>query len=490
MKTKKELQDHTLSAPASGPGPASESPRVFVVDDEPLVLRTLDAVLAKAGCKVSAFASAEEVLAAVRADAPVDLLLSDLYLPGTDGLELLQEFKALRPDVPVLMLTGAPDTGTAVKAMNLGAAHYLIKPVNTQELQLVVLRTLETARTRAENLRLRLQLSGKATEIPPLVWKSAPMRLVMEQINRLVDLDTTLLITGENGTGKELLAQHVHRQSQRVDGPFVPVNCGAIPRDLLESELFGHRKGAFTGAIAESRGLFEEARGGTLFLDEVGELPLDMQVKLLHALDSHEVRAVGDVRGRQVDLRVIAATNRDLEDAVAKAQFRQDLYYRLNVFRIWLPPLRERGDDIFLLARFFLRESALRFNRPVRDFTPAALEALTAHRWPGNIRELSNAVQRAVVLCGAGLVDAVHLKFEEGSQAELAAAVNEAAGPSDPVDLNLKAALERSRTEIEQRYIRLALAQTDGNRSQAARLLGISYRALLYKLKDLGSGKV
>jgi len=481
-----EPEDISGPTRTDSPNPLSDTsmPHVAIVDDEPMVLSSLAKMLSRAGYRVSSHGSAEEVLAAIHDGAIIDLLLSDLRMPGTDGVELLKKFKALCPDTPVLMLTGAPDAATAVEAMNYGAAHYLIKPVKNKELQLVVHRTLEAARTRAENRRLRMELFESTSQRPPMLWKSVTMRRVVEQISRLADLDATVLITGENGTGKELLAHHLHLLSERARSPFVPVNCGAIPRDLLESELFGHRKGAFTGAVTDNAGLFEEARGGTLFLDEVGDLPLGMQVKLLHALDTHQVRAVGDVKSRKVDLRIIAATNRNLEKDVSEGNFRQDLYFRLNVFRICLPPLRERQEDICLLARHFLKDSAARFNRPVRDFTPAALEVLMSHHWAGNVRELSNAIQRAVILCGAGLVDAVHLQLDGATPGLAAGGETMVAEEMIPDDLNLKAALERSREKIEKRYILEALKQTDGNRTRAAHLLGISYRALLYKLKN------
>jgi len=510
MTKKKEVRvpgdrspNRMMSASAGGPEPALpadqsftgsldtpantthlESAHVVVVDDEPLVLRTLEKVLTWAGFLVSAFDSAGEALSAINSGIAVDLLLTDICMPEIDGLELLRKFKADHPDVPVLILTGSPNNTTAIEAMNHGAAHYLIKPVNADELQVVVRHTLESSRTRKENLRLQSQLCGVAANTPPMLWKSAPMRRVMEQVKRLADLDTSVLITGENGTGKELLAQHLHRQSSRTEAPFVPINCGAIPRELLESELFGHKRGSFTGAISNHRGLFVEAQAGTLFLDEVGDLPLDMQVKLLRALDTRQIRAVGDTQSRSVDLRIIAATNRNLEEAVSRRLFRQDLYYRLNVFRVLLPPLRERQEDIPLLARYFLRQSASSFNRPVRDFTSTAMQSLLTYSWPGNVRELSNAVQRAVVLCGAGLVDAVHLLFEQTDADGVTYSADLPDQPSEPQDLNLKAALEKSRSEIEPQYIRLALERSEGNRTRAAKLLGLSYRALLYKLKD------
>ncbi len=462
------------------PGP------IYIVDDEPLVRRSLSAVLRSTGHEIATFASARETLDALAGDGRVDLIIADVRMPGMDGVEMLREAKRLRPDVPVLMLTGAPDTKTAIEALKVGAAHYLIKPVHSEELLLVVERTMEATRVRRENQRLRRRHAGLANH-GTILWQSSAMAHLMDHVDRLADIDATVLITGENGTGKELLANYLHHHGNRSAAPFVPVNCGAIPTELLEAQFFGHRKGAFTGASSDSPGLFREAHGGTLFLDEVGDLPRAMQVKLLRAIETRDIRPIGESRSITVDVRIIAATNRDLDQMVRLGEFRQDLFYRLNVFHTAMPPLRERGEDIALLARFFLRQFASRFSRPVRDFTPKAIDALMSYAWPGNVRELSNVVQRALVLCGAGLIDEVHLQLGSGADPSVGDVERLATSVlDDDGDLDLKAALDRSRRQVECRYIRRALQVTGGNRTRAAVLLGISYRSLLYKINSYG----
>ena len=381
--------------------------KILLVDDERNVHYSLQRALGEAFRIISAF-SGEEALQKLSSEKP-QLILLDVKLPGADGLETLQRIKAMDRDVPVILLTAYGTTETAITAMKHGAYDYLLKPVDIASLRGMM--------TKALHLRALTEPNGHALMLPestqatPLLGRSVAMQDLYKMIGRVAPTDTTVLLSGESGTGKELVARAIHQHSLRADGPWVALNCAAIPEPLLESELFGHEKGAFTGAIERKPGSFEEASGGTLFLDEAGELPLAVQAKLLRALQEKEIRRLGGRESLPIDVRIIAATNRDLEAAVARAEFREDLYYRLNVIHLHLPPLRARQEDIPLLAQHFLTRYSRELERPVGGFAPEALEALSAHTWPGNVRELENTMKQALMTCRGYLITAEDLRF-------------------------------------------------------------------------------
>jgi two-component system response regulator AtoC len=397
-------------------------------------------------------------------------------MPRMDGLALLREVQRLQPGVTVIVMSAYGSHEMAIEAMKAGAYDFVSKPFRPDEVVLVLRKAEERERLARENRRLRTEL---ASEYGPsnLVGASEPMQEVLRQLRKVAPQKTTVLVTGESGTGKELVARALHELSPRAAFPFVAVNCGAIPSELIESELFGHAKGAFTDASRAKKGLVEEADGGTLFLDEIGELPLALQPKLLRFLEDEEVRPLGDVRARKVDVRVVAATGRDLRGAIAAGQFREDLFYRLEVVALRLPPLRERPGDIPVLAAHFLaRHARLRPELAGMSLSAEAGEALLAHRWPGNVRELEHAVERAVVLADGPVIR------EEDLPDTVRAPP--AAPPASRVHGTLS--VKRETRALEEQLIRAALQRTGGNRTRAAELLELSYRALLYKIKEYG----
>jgi two-component system response regulator AtoC len=405
-------------------------------------------------------------------------VLTDVRMPGMGGLALVRELQRTTPDLLVVVMSAYGTHDTAIEAMKAGAYDYLGKPFKPDDVVLVLRKAEERERLARENRRLRRELAG-AFPLDGLVGTSEAMQEVVRQLRRVAPQKTTVLLQGESGTGKELLARGLHDLSPRAGFPFVAVNCGAIPAELLESELFGHLKGAFTDARRDKKGLAAEADGGTLFLDEVAELPLGLQVKLLRFLQEEEIRPVGDTRARKVDVRVVAATGRDLDREVKEGRFRDDLYWRLNVVALRLPPLRERPGDIPALAAHFLaRFARLRPELPGLSFSEPALEALAAHRWPGNVRELEHAVERAVVLAEGPQIGEDDLP--DTLRAPLAAPAVALPGET----LSVKRAVRA----VEEQLIRAALERTGGNRTRAAELLELSYRALLYKIKDYGLG--
>jgi len=452
------------------------SERILIVDDDEGLRESLELVLASEGYEVSSAADADGALRAIEA-APVDVVLCDLRMPGQDGLELLPQLARRLPGATLLLMSAYGTADLAIEALKRGAYDYLAKPFQPAEAILAIRKARERERLRRANQLLQRDLSRAVGE-RPIVAASQPMIEVLELVERAAEYKTTVLLTGESGTGKEVLARAVHAQSPRRNEAFVAVNCAAIPENLLESELFGHAKGAFTGADRARRGLFVEADGGTLFLDEIGELPVPLQAKLLRVLQEEEVRPVGESKPRRVDVRVLAATARDLEREVAAGRFREDLFYRLNVLRILVPPLRERRADIPLLADHFLARFREALGKPVRTLTDEALEKLVAYRWPGNVRELENVIERAVILSAGPRLGPSDLP------PNVAAHGTEPAGDEDEGDLSLR----RARRAVEIELIRRALEATGGNRTHAARRLGISHRALLYKLKEYGLG--
>jgi two-component system response regulator AtoC len=448
--------------------------KILVVDDEPGLRQTLTRILGAEGHATITAGDGEEALQRLATD-DVDLVLCDLRMPGMSGLEMIEKYAANGGRALVVAMSAYGDSDTAIAAMQKGAYDYVPKPFRADEVALVVRKAAEREKLRQRVAHLEGELRTIRGE-DEIVGRSAPMRSALDVARKVARHPSTVLLTGESGTGKELVARLIHRSSPRAQESFVAVNCGAIPEALLESELFGHAKGAFTGATHEKEGLFEEAHGGTLFLDEIGDLPVALQVKLLRALQEGEVRRVGANTSTQVDVRLITATNRDLAADIASGRFRGDLYYRINVVTIKLPPLRERPQDIPELALHFLRRYNERLGLGVEGIAPSAMRLLADYAWPGNVRELENVIERALVLAQGSTIEPEHLAdFVHGG---------ETVGPSAD-DLSIK----RQTLQLERNLIRRALEQTRGNRTRAAQLLELSHRALLYKIRDYQLGE-
>jgi two-component system response regulator AtoC len=445
--------------------------RILIVDDDDALRDSLQLVLAAEGNEVAVACDAAEALRQVDA-APPDVVLCDLRMPGVGGLELLPQLARRLPGATLILMSAYGTDELALEAMNRGAYDYLAKPFQPREVIFALRKARERERLRRMGALLRREVQ-RAVGDRPIVAASEPMIELLELMERAAAYKTTVLITGESGTGKEVLARAVHAQSPRRNEAFVAVNCGAIPETLLESELFGHAKGAFTGADRARRGLLLEADGGTLFLDEIGELPTALQVKLLRVLQEEEVRPLGDSKPRAIDLRVIAATSRDLEAEVRAGRFREDLFYRLNVVRLDVPPLRERPKDISLLVDHYFAHFRAALGKPLRGIADDALDRLVRYAWPGNVRELENVIERAVILA-----DGDRLTLRELPENVVRPGAAEAASQ----DLCLR----RARRSLEADLIQRALRATGGNRTHAARLLEISHRALLYKIKEYG----
>jgi two-component system response regulator AtoC len=451
------------------------SDRILVVDDDEALRESLSLLLAAEGYDVVAAGDAPAALACL--ETPVDVVLCDVRMPGMDGLELLPELIRRLPGAPVLLMSAYGSGDLAVEALKRGAFDYLAKPFQPAEVLLAIRKARERERLRRANALLQRDVERAVGE-RPIVAASPVMIELLELLERAAEFKATVLLTGESGTGKEVLARAIHAQSGRRNQAFVAVNCGAIPEALLESELFGHARGAFTGADRVRRGLFVEADGGTIFLDEIGELPPALQVKLLRVLQEEEVRPLGEAKPRNIDVRVIAATARDLERDVASGRFREDLFYRLDVFRVRVPPLRERREDVPLLVDHFIARFRETLGRPVRTIADDALDRLLAHDWPGNVRELENLIERAMILA-----DGDRITLRELPEA-LTAPRREPARSAPGGDFSMR----RARRRFESDLIRRALEATGGNRTRAAKLLEISYRALLYKIKEHGLG--
>ena len=449
---------------------------MLVVDDEQSMRELLGIMLRQVGYAVTLADGGEAAVQALMTD-DFDLVITDLRMRKVDGLAVLRAAKEHSPRTVVLVVTAFASTETAVEAMKLGAYDYVTKPFKLDELRLTIANALERKRLQEENRELKRQLR-REHGFEGFIGKSPRILEVFETIRKTADSGSTVMITGESGTGKELVARAVHLESARRSGPFVSVNCGAIPETLMESELFGHVKGAFTGAVASTEGLFAAAGGGTLFLDEITEIPHSVQVKLLRATQEREVRRVGDTRDVKVDVRLIAASNRDLSKAMADGVLREDLYYRLNVIPIHMPPLRERLEDIPLLVSHFIARITKDVGKSVKGISPDSLAILERYHWPGNIRELENVVERAIVLGSGDLLspDSLppHLRMPRDEQA-----VNVEIPPAG-VDL------EDTLTRIENRYIRLALERSGWLQVRAAELLGLSFRQFRYKLQKHG----
>jgi two-component system response regulator HydG len=440
------------------------APRVLIVDNDPEMLATLRRHLEGEGLAVAAAPGGREALAAIDG-ARYDVILTDLIMDDAGGLQVLAAAQARAPATRVLLMTAFGSLETAIEAMRQGAYDYLTKPFKLAEVTHAVRRALDDQRLREENARLRAEVE-RQFGFERVIGKSRAMQAVLEQVRAVADSDASVLLLGESGTGKELVARALHWSSGRRAEPFVPVNCAAVPEGLLESELFGHEKGAFTGADRKRAGLFAAAHGGTLFLDEVGDLALATQAKLLRAIQDKAVRPVGGSEDIQLDLRLVTATNRDLAAQVQDGRFREDLYYRLAVIPLRLPALRERPEDTPLLAEHFLQDAAGRLGKRLAGFTPEALAWMQEHRWPGNVRELENVVERAAVLAAGPTVSLADLRTE------FAVA---------PAAVSLRPTLE----ELEREYIRRVLDEVHGDKQAAAKILGVSVRTLQRKEKEL-----
>ncbi len=444
--------------------------QILVVDDEVNIRGALVTLLEKKGYQVRGAGTAEDALEQLEA-APADLVLTDLRMPGIGGMEFLRRLKDTWPDTAVVVMTAYGSIDTAVEAMRHGAYDYLTKPIDRERFPIVVEKALERYALAAENKQLRDRLQTKM-RFDQMVGQSEPMQRVYQLVEMVAESDVTVLLTGESGTGKELVARAIHHKSSRADRPFITLNCGALPDNLFESELFGYEKGAFTGALTNKMGRFELAHGGTLLLDEVGELSLKSQVDFLRVLETKEFRRLGGTKVVKVDTRIIAATNRNLEEAVKQGDFREDLYYRLNVIPIRLPPLRDRAEDILLLVDRFLSDFSTQHRREPKEVSLEAMRLLRLYAWPGNIRQLRNLMERLVVTVRDALIQPEHLPEEIQASTEHARTVVVTLGT--PID------------QIERVVIERTLKEVTNHREKAARLLGISLRTLQYKIKEYG----
>ena len=452
--------------------------RILIIDDDDALRESLELILSAEGYDVLSAHCGEAALEII-SHATVDVVLCDLRMPGLDGFELIPQITRQLPGAPIILMSAHGTEDLAVEAIARGAYDYLAKPFQPAEIRLTLLKTHEREQLRRQNDLLQRDISRTLGE-RAIVAASDGMIDLLEMLERTAAYKSTVLVTGESGTGKEVIARAIHQQSPRRDRPFVAVNCGAIPENLLESELFGHAKGAFTGANRAHRGLFVEAHQGTLFLDEIAELPTSLQVKLLRAIQEEEIRPVGETKSKKVDVRVIAATARDLTREIAEGRFREDLFYRLNVVRLEVPPLRKRREDIPLLVDHFLSCFRTSLGKNVRRVSDEALDLLVGYAWPGNVRELENLIERAMILTDGDVIEASALPPVVVSPATALAA--EDTRPNEDF------ALKRARQDFEAQFIRKALAKTGGNRTHAAKLLDISHRALLYKIKEYGIG--
>jgi two-component system response regulator AtoC len=453
--------------------------QILVIDDEASNREAIALLLTSAGYQVQVAASGEEALLILQ-KTPFEVILTDLFLPGVSGIDILKKVKEDAPFTSVILITGKASAETAVEAMKEGAFDYITKPVHVEKLKVVIAKALEKSQLLAENRYLKQQLRGKY-RFDNMIGHSLAMQQVFSRMEKIVQTDSTILILGESGTGKELVAKAIHFNSARKNHPFVAINCGAIPAELLESELFGHIRGAFTGAVADKNGKFEQASRGTIFLDEIATMPMHLQMKLLRVLQEHEVVKVGSDKTVKLDVRVISATNANLEEAVQKGTFREDLYYRLNVIPIHLPPLRDRREDIALLTRHFQTKICQEMNHPLVSFRPEAMRTLEAYHWPGNVRELENVIERTITLAETEVIEKKDLpSYICGDDSP--ASAQEALCPTvteQGVDLI------RIVEGVERSLIRSAMELAGGVKAQAAALLNIKRTTLVEKIKRL-----
>ncbi len=477
--------------------------KILVIEDDETVRDVLHSFLREKGYEVTIAHNGEAGRDLVRAEK-YDIVLTDLVMPGITGMDILKEVATSRINTPVIVMTAFGTVQTAVEAMRHGAFDYITKPFNLDELMIILDKALSHSQLQKENVMLKMQLKKKYN-FKGLIGDSPRMQLVYELIEKIADTDSTVLITGESGTGKELIAKTIHyNNTSRAGGPFVPINCAAIPRDLLESELFGHEKGAFTGAVNTRLGRFELAQGGTLFLDEVGELDPSLQVKLLRVLQEREFERVGGMKTIKVDVRILAATNKDLDQATKEGKFREDLFYRLNVIPLHLPPLRSRLEDIPLLTAFFVQEFCRKKKREPFSFSSEASECLLKYRWPGNVRELENFIERLSILTSGSVVNITDLpeKFRQNAFGDLEPAHDAMPAPSQQKESGTASSsggssgslevalgdgvnLNEMVSSMERRLIMKALEQANGVRSRAAQLLGLNRTTLLEKMKKM-----
>ncbi len=448
--------------------------RVLVVDDEPEMGKLLESRLKRRGFEPEIRASGEEAFERLLHE-DFDVLLTDITMPGLSGIDLCQRAVANRPDIPVVVMTAFGSMDTAIAAIRAGAYDFVTKPIEPEALQIALDRAVQHRALRAELTRLREVVAAGPSARDEIIGKSLEMRKHFELVDRVATTDATVLITGESGTGKELVARALHRRSKRASGPFVAINCAAMPEALLESELFGHAKGAFTDARTSRVGLFVQASGGTLFLDEIGELPIGMQAKLLRALQDRKVRPLGGDNEVSFDARLVAATNRDLETAVEERRFREDLFYRLNVINIALPPLRARGGDVLLIAQHLIERFARAFDKPVTGLTAEAAQRLVDYAWPGNVRELSNCIERATALARFAQITVEDLpeKIRTYRSSHVVVASDD---PTEIIPIE----------QVERQYVRRAMEVLGQNRTLAAQKLGMDRKTLYRKLKAWG----
>lgn len=444
---------------------------VLIVDDDVEMGNLLKDFLLKGGFSADSVVSGKDAIEKI-SEFDYSVVITDIKMPDMDGMTVLKKVRELRPDIAVIMITAFGTIDLAVEAMRAGAFHFVTKPFRMKEILAIVRKAIEHQGLKRENILLRREVESKY-RFGNIIGKSPAMRRIFELISRVAATTSNVLVLGESGTGKELVAKAIHYNGPRKDKPFLPINCAAIPEGLLESELFGHVKGAFTGAVSYRRGLFLEANNGTVFLDEIAEMGPTLQAKILRVLEDKEVRHVGGSEAEKVDVRIIAATQRDLREEIAEGRFREDLYYRLNVIPIHLPPLRERKEDIPLLAQHFLEKYAPTVNPEVKGFSNKAMAALIEHPWKGNVRELENLIERALVHASKPIIDVEDLHFE----------------PSFDAPKLVQMALEKEMTleELEERYIREILKKTGGHKEKAAKILGINRRTLYRKESKFNS---
>jgi len=454
-----------------------QTSQILLIDDELESCKALSLLLGRAGYTVEIRHSGEKALSLLKKQS-FELIISDLFLPGVSGIDILKQVKEDSPQTCVILITGNASAETAVEAMKEGAFDYITKPFNFEKLKLQVAKALEKSRLLLENQYLRQQLRGRY-RFDNIIGTSQAMQQVFTRMERVVNTDSTILILGASGTGKELVAKAIHYNSPRKDKPFIAINCGAIPADLLESELFGHVKGSFTGAVVDKPGKFEIANGGTIFLDEIGDMPLQLQMKLLRVLQEHEFERVGSSRKIRLDVRLISATNVDLAAQVKSGKFREDLYYRLNVIPITLPSLKERRGDIPLLARYFLEKICKEMHRPLMSLDQDAFSAIETYEWPGNVREMENVIERTVALTDGDTITCNDLPFDIG-KARNALPASAPQVTSEGVDMNQVIA------DIERQMILQAIQLGNGVKARAADLLHINRTTLVEKIKRLG----
>jgi two-component system response regulator AtoC len=448
--------------------------RILLIDDEENFRHMLSVILKKRGYDVETASNGIDGLKKIDTGS-YDTVLCDIRMPQMDGLEFLKEAQKAGAEATIIMMSAYGTLDTAIEAMKLGAYDYISKPFKPDEIVLTLKKAEERERLRRENLFLKQEVQ-KEYSFENIISKNERMRQIFDTIRKVAKYKSTILIEGESGTGKELVAKAIHFNSDRSSNPFIPVNCGAIPENLLESELFGHTKGSFTNAVRTKKGLFEEADGGTMFLDEIGELPLQLQVKLLRVLQDGEIRRIGDSRPITIDVRIIAATIKDLDKEVKERKFRDDLFYRLNVLPMKIPPLRERKEDIPLLVDHFIGKYSRELNRPIEGIIPEALNCLLKFTWNGNVRELENVIERAIVLTESNTIQVENLPAE----------IQNAKEESRLSLLNDELSIKKASRYLEIDLIKKALQKTKGNHTHAAKLLEISHRALLYKIKEYG----